>query len=91
MLNDQIMTRAAGVGTLTPVDQHVARRIRGKRLALGLTKDNLAAALGIDPALLDAYEQATARVPAEQLILVSEFFGVPVSYFFPSERGPCPG
>ncbi len=76
---------------MTPVDQHVARRIRGKRLALGLTKDDLASAVGIAREWLDAYEQATARVPAEQLILLSEFLGVPVSYFFPSDNNPCPG
>jgi transcriptional regulator with XRE-family HTH domain len=79
------------VWNLTPVDQHVARRIRGKRLALGLTKDDLASAVGIDREWLDAYEQGTARVPAEQLILLSEFLGVPVSYFFPGDDYRCPG
>lgn len=76
---------------LTPVDRHVARRIRGKRLALGLTKDDVAAAVGIGRERLDAYEQATIRVPAEQLILLSELLGVPISYFFPSDDNPCPG
>ena len=75
---------------MTPVDRHVARRIKGKRLALGLAKDDLAAAVGIGPELLDAYEQATARVPAEQLVRLGEFFGVPISYFFPSDRSPRP-
>lgn len=60
-------------------------------MALGLTKDDLASAVGIARERLDAYEQATARVPAEQLILLSEFLGVPVSYFFPSNHHPCPG
>lgn len=87
-MNDDQRGRA---GNLTPVDQHVARRIRGKRLALGLTEDDLAAALGIGRELLDAYERALARVPAELLVRLSEFLGVPVSYFFPGDHGPCPG
>jgi len=75
------------VPALTPVDQHVARRIRGKRRALGLSEAELAKALGIDLVQLDAYEHATARVPSEHLIRLSEILGVPVSYFFPA--APC--
>lgn len=74
---------------MTPVDRHVARRIRGKRLALGLTEDDLAAALGVGRELLEAYERATTRVPAEQLVRLSEFLGVPVSYFFPAAPDSC--
>ena len=33
---------------MTPIDQHVGRRIRGKRRALGLTEDDVAQALGVE-------------------------------------------
>ena len=74
---------------MTPVDQHVARRIRGKRRALALTVDDLAKALGVDRSQVEAYERGTVRVPPEHLVKLSEFLGVPVSYFFPAT--PCPG
>jgi transcriptional regulator with XRE-family HTH domain len=73
---------------LTPVDQHVGRRIRGKRRALGLSEDQLAAALGVDRSKIDAYEHGAERVPPDHLIKLSQILGVPVAYFFPST--PCP-
>ena len=77
-----------GADLLTRVDQHVGRRIRGKRRALDLSEKILADALGVGPEVLEAYERATTRVPAEHLIRLSELLGVPVSYFFPAT--PCP-
>ena len=74
---------------MTPVDQHVGRRIRGKRRALGLTEDDLARALGVDVDTIEAYERGTERVPSEHLIRLSEIMEVPLSYFFPTT--PCPG
>ena len=72
---------------MTPIDQHVGRRIRGKRRALGLSVDDLARTLGIAPDLLGAYERASERVPSEHLVRLSEIFGVGISYFFPAT--PC--
>jgi transcriptional regulator with XRE-family HTH domain len=74
---------------MTPVDQHVVRRIRGKRRALALTENDLAKALGVDRGQIEAYEHGTMRVPPEHLIKLSDVLGVPVSYFFPPT--PCPG
>jgi transcriptional regulator with XRE-family HTH domain len=74
---------------MTPIDQHVGRRIRGKRRALGLTEDELAKALGVGCDTIEAYERAGARVPSEHLIKLADLLGVSVSYFFPTT--PCPG
>ncbi len=73
---------------MTLVDQHVGRRIRGKRRALGLTEDDLARALGVGRDTIEAYERASDRVPSEHLIKLAEFLDVSVSYFFPTT--PCP-
>ena len=69
---------------MTPVDQHVGRRIRGKRRALGLSEAAVAKALEIEPRQIEAYERATERVPPELLARLSEFMQVPLSYFFPT-------
>ena len=74
---------------MTPIDQHVGRRIRGKRRALGLTEDDLAKAVGVGRDTIEAYERAGSRVPSEHLIKLAELLGVSVSYFFPTT--PCPG
>ncbi len=73
---------------MTPVDRHVGRRIRGKRRALALTEDVLAKALGVDPSVIDAYEQATVSVPSDHLNRLSQILNVPISYFFPAPPDP---
>jgi transcriptional regulator with XRE-family HTH domain len=73
----------------TRVDQHVSRRIRGKRRALALTEDDLAKALGVERSMIEAYERAGARVPLEHLTRLSELLGVPVSYFLPAALFPA--
>jgi transcriptional regulator with XRE-family HTH domain len=73
---------------MTPIDRHVGRRIRGKRRALGLTQDDLANAIGVGTDTIEDYERGNQRVPSEHIIKLSQYLGVPVSYFFPS--GPCP-
>jgi transcriptional regulator with XRE-family HTH domain len=73
---------------MTPVDQHVGRRIRGKRRALGLSLEDLARALGVGLDTIEAYERAAARVTSEHLIKLADILGVSVSYFFPTT--PCP-
>ena len=74
---------------MTPVDQHVGRRIRGKRRALGMSEDDLAKALGVDVGKIMAFERGTERVGSEHLIRLSEIMQVPLSYFFPAT--PCAG
>jgi transcriptional regulator with XRE-family HTH domain len=72
----------------TPVDLHVARRIRGKRRALGLSEESLAAALGVETRRIADYEHGAKRVPSDHLLRLSEILGVPLTYVFPAT--PCP-
>jgi transcriptional regulator with XRE-family HTH domain len=74
-------------GMATPVDLHIARRIRGKRRALGMSEERLAAALGVEAARIADYERAAERVSSDHLVRLSEILGVPLSYFFPA--APC--
>jgi len=69
---------------MTPVDQHVGRRIRGKRRALALTEDDLAKALGVDRSVIEAYERASMTVPSDHLTRLGQLLNVPISYFFPA-------
>ncbi len=82
MLNTALTAASANIAT--PVDRHVGRRIRGKRRALGLSEENLATALGVGTDRIAAYERASARVPSDHLIRLSEVLDVPLSYFFPA-------
>lgn len=70
------------------VDQHVGRRIRGKRRAMGLTEDDLAIVLGVSRDQVAAYEAGTDRVPAEHVVKLCEYFNVTIGYFFPAASNP---
>jgi transcriptional regulator with XRE-family HTH domain len=74
--------------SMTPVDRHIGRRIRGKRRALDLTEDDLAKAVGVGRDTIEGYERASVRVPSDHLIRLADILGVSVSYFFPTT--PCP-
>jgi transcriptional regulator with XRE-family HTH domain len=82
------MTGDFGANALTRVDQHVSRRLRGKRRALGMSEDDLAKVIGAECTVIEDYEHARIRVPPEHLTQFSEFLDVPISYFFPAT--PCP-
>jgi transcriptional regulator with XRE-family HTH domain len=82
MLNSELTPASARVAT--SVDQHVGRRIRGKRRALGLSEESLATALGVEANQISAYERAVERVPSDQLIRLGQVLGIPLSYFFPA-------
>jgi transcriptional regulator with XRE-family HTH domain len=74
---------------MTPDDQHIGRRIRGKRRALGLSEDSLARQLGIEARQIEAYERATERVPSKHLVRLTEIFGVHLSYILPATHDPA--
>jgi transcriptional regulator with XRE-family HTH domain len=69
------------------LDRHIARRIKGKRIALGLAEIDLAAVLGVECGIIQSYERGTQSVPPEHLKVLSEYFGVPVGYFLPASLG----
>jgi transcriptional regulator with XRE-family HTH domain len=66
---------------MSPVDERIGRRVRGKRRALGLSLATLARAIGVEPETMEAYERATMRVTPEHLLKLAEHFGVTISYF----------
>jgi len=66
------------------IDQHIARRVRGKRIALGLTQAALAKVVGIATELIEDYELAVSPIPDDHLQQLSQGLGVPLSYFLPS-------
>ena len=65
-----------------PVDIHVAMRVRGRRIELGLTQPELAAELGVTSQNLYKYENAKNRITAGRLYRLSKALGVPVAFFF---------
>jgi len=64
------------------IDQHVGKRLKHRRLFLGLTRQNLADAIGVSIQQVHKYETAANRISSSKLYNVATFLKVPVNYFF---------
>ena len=64
------------------VDLNVGARVRSRRLAIGLTQDKLAKAVGITFQQIQKYEKGVNRIGAGRLQDISRVLGAPVSYFY---------
>lgn len=64
------------------VDRQVGERIRRRRILLGLTQDQLAAALGISYQQVQKYETGANRVSAGRLAQIADVLDAPVGSFF---------
>lgn len=64
------------------VDQQVGERLRRRRTLLGLTQDQLAAALGISYQQIQKYETGANRVSAGRLAQIAEVLDVQPGWFF---------
>jgi transcriptional regulator with XRE-family HTH domain len=79
-----------GSGVPHPVDVHVGKRIRMKRLLLGMNQDTLAKALGLTFQQVQKYESGANRVSASRLSATANFLRVPISFFFEGLAGAPP-
>ena len=70
------------------VDVHVGNQIRRRRLALGMSQEKLAEALGISFQQVQKYEKGVNRVGASRLQAISDILQVPISFFFDGASPP---
>jgi transcriptional regulator with XRE-family HTH domain len=71
-----------GTGIPNPVDIHVGKRIRMRRLLLGMNQETLANALGLTFQQVQKYEGGANRVSASRLSEAAKILGVPIAFFF---------
>jgi transcriptional regulator with XRE-family HTH domain len=65
-----------------PIDKHVGRRVRMRRLTLGMSQTKLGDALGLTFQQVQKYEKGTNRIGASRLQHISQILRVPVPFFF---------
>jgi transcriptional regulator with XRE-family HTH domain len=71
-----------GTGIPNPIDVHVGKRVRMRRLLLGMNQETLANALGLTFQQVQKYEGGANRVSASRLAAMAEILNVPISFFF---------
>lgn len=64
------------------VDAHVGRRLRRRRTSLGISQEQLGAALGLTFQQVQKYEKGQNRIGAGRLYRIASILSVPVQYFF---------
>jgi transcriptional regulator with XRE-family HTH domain len=69
-------------GRTKRIDAHVGERIRLRRTELGLTQEQLAAALDVSYQQIQKYETGANRVSAGRILEIARKLGVDVGYFF---------
>jgi transcriptional regulator with XRE-family HTH domain len=66
----------------TDIDLHLGKRLRRRRRLLGLTQQQLAAAVGIRFQQVQKYECGSNRISASRLWQLAAALEVPVGYFY---------
>jgi transcriptional regulator with XRE-family HTH domain len=64
------------------IDRHVGARLRARRLALGLTQQQLAELIGVTYQQAQKYETGANRMTAQRLLTAAAALGVAVDHFF---------
>src|SRR5207249_8919926 len=71
------------------IDQHVAIRIRARRIDQGITLQALARQIGVAFQQAHKYERGLSRISAGRLYHVACALSVPVGFFFATGDGPA--
>lgn len=74
----------------SPKDLYIARKLRERRVELGLSQSYLADTLEITPQQLSKYEKGLDRIPAGRLDDFAKLLSVPISFFYKDHEHKTP-
>ena len=67
-------------------NNHLGRKLRMRRLSLGLTQSKVADAINVTFQQIQKYEKGTNGVSCARLMQISQFLKVPITYFYEEYR-----
>jgi transcriptional regulator with XRE-family HTH domain len=70
-----------------PLDALIGRRVRLRRIALGISQETLAGALELSFQQVQKYEKGRNRIAAARLAQIAACLGVPAAFFFDGQPG----
>jgi transcriptional regulator with XRE-family HTH domain len=65
------------------IGAYIGKRIRARRLKIGMPQEELGKAFGVSFQQVQKYEKGTSKVTVERLYELSEALGIGVPYFLP--------
>ena len=77
--------------TTQSIDGHVGKRIRERRIMLGLTQQQLADLIGVTYQQAHKYERGINRVSAGRLFEIARVLNVPIGFFYEGVAAPPEG
>ena len=69
-------------GRADNIDRLVSKRLKMRRMMLGLSQHDLGMAVDVSIQQVQKYEKASNRISSGKLFTFAKFLKVPVSYFF---------
>jgi transcriptional regulator with XRE-family HTH domain len=75
-------TTGQGRSRAQDIDRHIGRRLRERRMVLGLSQQQTAKLIGVTYQQAHKYETGVNRVTAGRLFALAQALGVEVGYFF---------
>jgi len=79
-----------GSGQPDPCDVHVGRMVKARRVALDISQEDLAGAIGVTFQQVQKYESGHNRVSASRLWAISQHLSCPIEHFFAGYGGEAP-
>ncbi len=73
---------ATDEGQPDPIDIHVGRRMRQRRILVGMSQEKLGDSVGLTFQQIQKYERGTNRMGASRIYRFAQALGVSVSYFY---------
>jgi transcriptional regulator with XRE-family HTH domain len=74
--------KTLGEGMEDNFNIHLGKKLRMRRLSLGLTQTKVALAINVTFQQIQKYEKGTNGVSSNRLMQLSNFLKVPITYFF---------
>ena len=65
---------------------HLGKKLRMRRLSLGLTQTKVAEAINVTFQQIQKYEKGTNGVSSARLMQISDFLRVPITYFYEDHK-----
>ncbi|GAB4162297.1 MAG: hypothetical protein Tsb006_0340 [Rickettsiaceae bacterium] len=69
-------------GRANNIDKLVSRRLKVRRMMLGMSQQDLSKAVDVSIQQVQKYEKATNRISSGKLFAFAKFLKVPITYFY---------